>query len=52
MRNLLYTGVTRGKQKVILVGDRNALMYAIQNVQGTKRNTALLERLKIERIAA
>ena len=52
MRNLLYTGVTRGKQKVILVGDRNALMYAIQNVQGTKRNTALLERLKIEQIAA
>ncbi len=52
VRNLLYTGVTRGKQKVILVGDKNALMYAIQNVQGTKRNTALLERMKLERQAA
>lgn len=52
MRNLLYTGVTRGKQKVILVGDKNALMYAIQNVQGTKRNTALLERMALQRQAA
>ena len=44
MRNLLYTGVTRAKQKLILIGDKNALAYAIQNNQGTKRNSALLER--------
>ncbi len=52
MRNLLYTGVTRAKQKLILVGDRNALIYAIQNVQGTKRNTALLEKLAVKQRVA
>ena len=45
MRNLLYTGVTRARQKLILIGDKNALAYAIQNTQGLKRNTALLEEL-------
>lgn len=30
-RNLIYTGVTRAKKKVILVGDRRALSYAICN---------------------
>lgn len=44
-RNLLYTALTRAKQKVILVGDRDALAYAIRNVQGIKRNSALKERL-------
>ncbi len=52
MRNLLYTGVTRAKQKLILIGDKNALIYAIQNVQGIKRNTALFERLSVEQRAA
>lgn len=52
MRNLLYTGVTRAKQKLILIGDKNALAYAIQNNQGTKRNSALLERLMAKRKAA
>ena len=44
-RNLLYTALTRAKQKVILVGDRDALAYAIRNIQGIKRNSALKERL-------
>lgn len=45
-RNLLYTALTRAKQKVILVGDREALEYAIRNEQGIKRNSYLCERLK------
>ena len=46
-RNLLYTAMTRAKHKLIFVGDREALEYAIRNLQGLKRNTALCERLKI-----
>ena len=45
-RNFLYTAMTRAKHKLIFVGDREALEYAIRNLQGLKRNTALCERLK------
>ena len=45
-RNLLYTAMTRAKQKLIFAGDRDALEYAIRNTQGIKRNTALCDRLK------
>ena len=52
-RNLLYTAMTRAKQKLIFVGDRDALEYAIRNTQGIKRNTALCDRLReTEQIAA
>ena len=30
-RNLLYTGVTRGKRLVVLVGQRRALAIAVRN---------------------
>ena len=46
-RNLLYTAMTRAKQKLIFAGDRDALEYAIRNTQGIKRNTALYNRLKV-----
>ena len=46
-RNLLYTAMTRAKQKLIFVGDRDALEYTIRNTQGIKRNTALCDRLKV-----
>lgn len=45
-QNLLYTAMTRARQKLIFVGDRDALEYAIRNTQGLKRNTALCDRLK------
>ena len=45
-RNLLYTGITRGKKKVILVGSQEALAIAVQNVDNSKRNTLLCERLR------
>lgn len=44
-RNLLYTGVTRGKKLVILVGTKKALAIAIQNNEIEKRYTALKFRL-------
>ena len=40
-RNLLYTGVTRGKKLVFLVGTKKALAIAIQNNEIEKRHTAL-----------
>lgn len=46
-QNLLYTAMTCARQKLIFVGDRDALEYAIRNTQGLKRNTALCDRLKV-----
>jgi exodeoxyribonuclease V alpha subunit len=36
-RNLLYTGVTRGKRLVVLVGQKNAVAIAVKNVSGRRR---------------
>lgn len=44
-RNLLYTGVTRAKKRVILVGQKAALFMAIHRNDVTKRNTLLGERI-------
>jgi exodeoxyribonuclease V alpha subunit len=40
-RNLLYTGVTRGKKLVVLVGTKKALSIAVHNDDVKKRYTAL-----------
>lgn len=40
-RNLLYTGVTRGKRMVILIGQKKALFMAIKRVSAEKRITSL-----------
>lgn len=40
-RNLLYTGVTRGKKLVILVGTKRALGIAVKNDDVRKRFTSL-----------
>jgi exodeoxyribonuclease V alpha subunit len=45
-RNLLYTGVTRAKKAVVLVGTVNAVSTAVKNNAVTKRNTGLAARLK------
>ena len=45
-RNLIYTGITRGKSKVILIGSKKALYIAVKNNKVTERNTWLCERLK------
>ena len=36
-RNLLYTGVTRGKRLVVLVGQKKAIAIAVRNVSGRQR---------------
>ncbi len=45
-RNLLYTGVTRAKKTLVLVGQKKAVGYCVRNVTVDKRNTLLAERLK------
>jgi exodeoxyribonuclease V alpha subunit len=45
-RNLIYTGITRAKKILVLVGTKKALAYAVQNVTVTKRNSLLKERLR------
>ena len=45
-RNLLYTGVTRGKQLVVLVGRENRLQQMIDNNRIDERNTGLAARLR------
>ena len=45
-RNLFYTGVTRAKQKVILVGSKKALIMAVENDKTRKRYSLLAERLQ------
>ena len=44
-RNLLYTGVTRGKRLVVLVGQKKAVAIAVRNVSGRRRWSKLGERL-------
>jgi exodeoxyribonuclease V alpha subunit len=36
-RNLLYTGVTRGKRLVVLVGQKKAIAIAVRNIAGRRR---------------
>ena len=40
-RNLIYTGITRGKKLVILIGEKKALSYCIRNKKNVIRNTRL-----------
>ncbi|MCC6883952.1 MAG: ATP-dependent RecD-like DNA helicase [Verrucomicrobiales bacterium] len=44
-RNLFYTGVTRGKKLVVLVGEEKALALAVKTADSQKRRTGLRARL-------
>ena len=44
-RNLLYTGVSRGRRLVVLIGQRRALAIAVKAVSGRRRWSKLRERL-------
>jgi exodeoxyribonuclease V alpha subunit len=46
-RNLLYTGVTRGKRLVVLVGQRKAVAIAVKSVSGRRRWSKLREWLRV-----
>jgi exodeoxyribonuclease V alpha subunit len=45
-RNLLYTGVTRGKRLVVLVGQKKAVAIAVRNISGRRRWSKLGEWLR------
>lgn len=42
-RNLIYTGVTRGKKLVVIIGQKKALAMAVKNTKGLKRYSKLKE---------
>ena len=44
-RNLLYTGITRARELLIIIGDSRTLGYMIKNVDSKKRNTGLKYKL-------
>lgn len=44
-RKLIYTGITRAKRKLILIGDPNAFIYSVKNNMERERKTSLLEKL-------
>ena len=45
-RNLIYTGITRAKQLLVVVGQKKALGLAVRNDQSRKRYSGLLQSLK------
>ena len=45
-RNLLYTGMTRAKKLLIVIGNKNIVDFMINNVDNKKRNTGLAFKLK------
>ena len=45
-RNLLYTGITRAKKLLVLIGPENIVSFMIQNSDMKKRNTGLEYKLR------
>ncbi|MDA8019141.1 MAG: ATP-dependent RecD-like DNA helicase, partial [Thermoanaerobaculia bacterium] len=50
-RNLLYTAITRGKQLVVVVGSRRALVRATRHQPTHRRRTLLVQRLRRSELA-
>lgn len=46
-RNLLYTGITRAKKLLVIVGMQNVVDFMIQNVDVKKRNTGLAYKMRM-----
>ena len=44
-KNLIYTAITRAKQKLVIIGDYNAFLYGINNTNYKIRKTTLKEKL-------
>ena len=45
-RNLLYTGITRAKKLLIILGSDKILGYMIKNIDSKKRNTGLEQKVE------
>lgn len=48
-RNLLYTGITRAKKLLIVIGNKNIIQFMIDNADIKKRNTGLKYKLSDSR---
>lgn len=48
-RNLLYTGVTRAREMLVLVGEKRAIGIACKNNKPAHRNTRLKQRILIKK---
>lgn len=46
-RNLLYTGITRAKQLLVIVGIDKVIDFMIQNAETKKRNTGLEYKMRV-----
>ncbi len=46
-RNLVYTGVTRARKLVVMVGDKKAIGMAVRSNRISERDTMLKERLQV-----
>lgn len=44
-RNILYTGITRAKELVVVVGSQKALKYMVDNTNSMERYSSLKERI-------
>ena len=44
-RNILYTGITRAKELVVVVGSQRALKYMVTNTNNVERYSSLKERI-------
>jgi exodeoxyribonuclease V alpha subunit len=51
-RNLIYTGITRSKRLLVLVGQRKALAIAVRNDRPQRRYSGLLASLRGDNRAA
>lgn len=45
-RNLLYTGITRAKKMLIIIGGEKTIEFMLQNIDSKKRNTGLEFKLR------
>ena len=45
-RNLLYTGITRAKKLLIIIGSERTVEFMKKNVDSKKRNTGLKYKMK------
>ena len=45
-RKLIYTGITRAKRKLILLGEPDAFLYSVHHEEERKRKSRLCEKLK------
>lgn len=45
-RNLLYTGITRAKNLLIIIGSKKIVDFMVGNIDSKKRNTGLKYKLE------